>query len=808
MASSATAKITIESKNLSPVQIGLLLLIGLLTITIVALAIRSNIRTSSNTNIFRESSLLTTNLADIQRQTLLLSVETERVLRDPQQTFEVLDLWRSLLSNQLRLYAVQASGEQYIVGELERLEDTLAQYDVLVAQIRDINPSEREAFAEEFEEILYSLDMQLKSLYDKEEQNFFQAFTRSLEDQSISETFLLVASTIMSVLGAVIFISLGRSFRRLKAETTVRIQKEAEAQQLAKENVILAEIGRIMNSSVDVNEVYELFSERVRQLIDFDRIVIAVVNHENSSFTTSYVSGLHVPDRDSGDITQLAGSALSEVMESHTSLLVQARNIEEVQEQFPHLVPAFKSGIRSFLTVPLVSNGDVIGSLNLRSLTPNTYTEHDILLANQVANQIAGAIVNSQLYSDREILQEQFIQAQKMEAIGQLAGGIAHDFNNLLTPIMGYSQMVLTKLPQGDKQRTQLEEVYKAAERATGLVHQLLAFSRKQVIEPKVLKVNELIIDLGKMLRRLIGEDIELLTSLSDDLGRTRADPNQIDQLLLNLVVNARDALPNGGKIRIVTANVTIDEEYASEHMDCSPGQYIMIAASDNGIGMTEETRARIFEPFFTTKDVGKGTGLGLATCYGIVKQNEGHIAVDSELGEGTTFKIYLPMIDDPIAADSQDSDSGIMPKGTETILLVEDEYAVRGFSSSVLREQGYTVIEASDGLEALEIAHIESSPNIDLLLTDVVMPRLGGKELAEEFTKIFPEARVVFASGYPDNSITREGILEPGTIFIQKPFTPLSLTRKVREALDSPPLDSPAPEPSPLADEWVELPR
>jgi len=387
--------------------------------------------------------------------------------------------------------------------------------------------------------------------------------------------------------------------------------------------------------------------------------------------------------------------------------------------------------------------------------------------------------------TERRRLEEQLRQAQKMEAVGRLAGGVAHDFNNLLTVIIGYSDLLLEKLSAGDGMRPPVEEIKKAADRAASLTRQLLAFSRKQMLQPQLLDLNRLLTNVDEMLRRMIGEDIELVTHLPSGLGRVKADPGQIEQVIMNLAVNARDAMPQGGQLTLEAANVELDSSYVSSHESVLPGHYVMIAMSDTGIGMDAETQAHIFEPFFTTKGQGKGTGLGLAMTYGIVRQSEGHIWVYSEPGKGTTFKVYLPRIDqavEVIAPTNAPVDK--LSLGCETILLVEDEEAVCSLVRGVLESRGYDVLEAKGAYDALEIGG-RHKKHIHLLLTDVVMPQVSGRELAEHLAPLHPETKVLYMSGYADHAVVHHGLLEPGTVFLQKPFTPDALARKVREVLD-----------------------
>jgi two-component system cell cycle sensor histidine kinase/response regulator CckA len=397
--------------------------------------------------------------------------------------------------------------------------------------------------------------------------------------------------------------------------------------------------------------------------------------------------------------------------------------------------------------------------------------------------QIIGLVGINRDITARKRLEAQFLQAQKMEGIGRLAGGVAHDFNNLLTAIIGYAELARDGLDPTNPLHSDLEAILQAANRATTLTHQLLVFARKQILEPKVLQLNELVLNLDKLLRRLIGEDIELVALTAPDLWSVKADANQIEQVLLNLAINARDAMPQGGKLTIETANVELDAAYSHQHVGVIAGSHVMLAVSDTGVGMTPEVQAQVFEPFFTTKEAGKGTGLGLATCYGIVKQHGGHISIYSEVAHGTTFKVYLPRTTEVDDSRLTDALPETMLAGTETVLLVEDALAVRQLAARVLRQLGYTVLEASDGVEALRVAG-EHLGAIDLLLTDVVLPQLGGTVLAERLRGTYPRLKVLFMSGYTDQTVIHHSLLEPGVAFMQKPFAPVVLARKVREVL------------------------
>jgi two-component system, cell cycle sensor histidine kinase and response regulator CckA len=387
--------------------------------------------------------------------------------------------------------------------------------------------------------------------------------------------------------------------------------------------------------------------------------------------------------------------------------------------------------------------------------------------------------------TERRVLEDQFRQAQKMEAVGRLAGGVAHDFNNLLMVISGYTEVLLEHTPQNNPLHPKVAAIQQAADRATTLTRQLLAFSRKQLLELKVVDVNTIVKDMERLLRPLIGENIELHTRLATDLGRTRADAGQIEQVIMNLVVNSKDAMANGGKITIQTANVGLDDALRREYSYIQPGPYVMLSIADTGHGMDKETQSRIFEPFFTTKEKGKGTGLGLSTVYGIIKQSGGYVFAQTELGRGTTFRIYLPRVEKVAEPMSSIPSSQSATGGSETVLLVEDEESVRQLVRETLEAKGYKVLEADHGEAALRIASAHPG-SIDMLITDVVMPGMSGRELSKQLCAAHPRTKVLFLSGYTEDAIVHQGGLEPGTAFLQKPFTLHMLSRKVREVLRS----------------------
>jgi PAS domain S-box-containing protein len=458
---------------------------------------------------------------------------------------------------------------------------------------------------------------------------------------------------------------------------------------------------------------------------------------------------------------------------------------------FDFVHPDDRDAVSVRLTEALGSPGKPITQDIRLQHADGSWREIESIAVNRLSDpSVAAIVVNARDITDRRKLEEQLRHAQKMEAVGQLAGGIAHDFNNLLTAILGYCNLMRDDMPAGDPLRADLDEIHSAGERAASLTRQLLAFSRRQMLQPQVIDMNTVVQQLEKLLRRLMSEDVELVTALAPDLMNVRVDPASIEQILVNLAVNARDAMPRGGRLTIETANVDLDDSFVITHVPMKAARYVMLAVGDTGQGMDADTRARVFEPFFTTKEQGKGSGLGLATVYGMVKQSGGYIWVYSEPDHGTVFKVYFP------PAEQRTSTGGAIDAGRrasdamhgwETVLLVEDEDAVRALAREVLRRHGYVVLEARHGVDALRVA--ERHPDaIHLMITDLVMPHMGGRDLVERLATVRPKMKVLFMSGYTDHAVMHRD-LTPGTAFLQKPFTPEAFARKVRSVLDHQPV-------------------
>ncbi|RJR47245.1 MAG: PAS domain S-box protein [Desulfobacteraceae bacterium] len=705
--------------------------------------------------------------------------------------------------------------------------------------------------------------------------------------------------------------------QRKRAEEALR-ESEERARKTAQVNSTIAAIGRIVSSTLGINEVYEQFAVETRKIIPFDRIAIALIDHDKGTYRYAYTSGIEIPQRHEGYTLGLP-RIVREIVQQRSVCLLQPQKEEEFMKEYPEFLIPFQAGVRSMMAAPLISRDRVAGVLYLASLRHKLYTQRELKLAEEVATQIAGAIASAQLYAqlkvteetlregekryrelydeapvgyhsmdkegritginqqeelmlgyseeemigqptwsfiveeeaetskriilsklagllppskglernfrrkdgkpipiliddrilkddkgqvigmrstirdntdrkqaeqEKERLQAQLNQAQKMESVGRLAGGIAHDFNNMLGVIVGNAELAKLHVDPAEQVFKNIEEILKASQRSANLVRQLLAFARKQTVNPKVLDLNDTVSGMLKMLRRLIGEDIDLVWIPALDLWPVKIDPSQIDQILANLAINARDAIDGVGRLTIKTGNVVFDEAYCSQQPGSTPGEYVLLEVEDEGSGMSKEALEHLFEPFFTTKEVGKGTGLGLATVYGIVKQNDGSITVESEHGKGTTFKIYLPrycekgVVEVPTIEAMEE-----VPRGTETVLLVEDELGILYTTRDLLQMLGYNVLTAMTSTEAMR-RNEEHSGAIDLLITDLVMPEMNGRELAERLISMAPGLKVLFMSGYPADVIAHRGVLDPDVQFIEKPFTAKALAYKLREAL------------------------
>ncbi len=525
-------------------------------------------------------------------------------------------------------------------------------------------------------------------------------------------------------------------------DVTERVAAERAMESRARQQAALADFGQRALGFDDMNRLFDEATHVVADLLD---VPVSVVLE-------------YRPDA------------------THTTLRA-AYGVEETAAGQQGTVVLRDHGVVSGLTVDIPGPMRAFGALGAHDREPRQFSQDDFHFMQALA-QILGTM------TERSRAEAAMRQSQRLEAVGRLAGGVAHDFNNMLTAITGYGEMLRAGLPEGDPLREDADEILKAADRAAGLTRQLLAFSRQQVLQARLVSLNDSVRDMEKMLRRLIGEDIEFVTRLDPDLRLAKTDPSQVQQVILNLCVNARDAMPHGGTLTIETANVELDAHAVAEHSITAPGQYVQLAVTDTGVGMDAETKSRLYEPFFTTKPSEKGTGLGLATVYGIVKQSGGEIWVYSEPGHGTTFKVFFPAVSSvgELAVPAARPASSVV--GSETILLAEDEDAVRRLAHRVLERAGYTVLLAGSGADAEKLARAHEG-TIHLLVTDMVMPGIGGRELAERLRALRPDIRVLYLSGYTDSTVTQKGLLDAGDSFLQKPFTTDALARKVRETID-----------------------
>jgi signal transduction histidine kinase/ActR/RegA family two-component response regulator len=567
--------------------------------------------------------------------------------------------------------------------------------------------------------------------------------------------------TVVAATGLAVVLSYGRR----RAERSLRaVYQIAEAALAAPDLATLcAEIHRIIGQLMDVRNFY-------LALYDPDRDVLSF----------AYWANEKDPRPEGGPL----GKGLTDHVIRSGELVHWNRQTRRHLLESGAVQPSGSPSV-DWLGAPLLVGGRTIGALVVQSYrrTVRYHRRQERVLA-YVAGSVARAIERKQSEDALRAKEVQLRQAQKLEAVGRLAGGVAHDFNNLLTIIFGELDLVVPELPERGPLRDAIESVRRAAESAGTLTRQLLAFSRRQVLAPAPTDLNALVANAEKMLRRVIGEHIELLAKLAPDLGTTRVDPGQIEQVLLNLAVNAHDAMPKGGTLTLATSNTSLDAGYVREHPGASEGDFVVISVSDSGSGIPAEVMPHIFEPFFTTKPAGQGTGLGLATCYGIVKQAGGYIGVYTEPGLGTSFRIYLPRIVGPVRVEAR-PEVATAPRGSETILLVEDSPAVRAVAVRSLRALGYQVLEAGDGQRALELLAGAGQP-VEAVITDVVMPGMGGRELADRILERWPGTRVLFSSGYTDDEVIRQRLLESETAFLQKPYTAAALARKLRELLDA----------------------
>ena len=565
---------------------------------------------------------------------------------------------------------------------------------------------------------------------------------------------------------------------RLLSETNRRAERLA----------VVNRVARAVGATLRLDELLETVYREVAPSFAADAFLIALYEAETDELDYRIQMGEAVrlpPERH-----PLGEGLISHVVSEARPLLVRDFDQELGALPSPQMWGTMKAP-GSWLGVPMRIGEEVTGVICVQAYRSHAYGDEEQELLSTIADQVAVAVHNARLFEavqrelkERQRLQEQLSQAQTLEAIGRLAGGVAHDFNNLLTVINGFSRFAHDALDAQDPIRGDIGEVINAGERAAALTRQLLAFSRRQVMEVRVLNLNQIIREMRKMLGRLLRENITLEMALADDLGNVEADPGQIERVIVNLAVNASDAMPEGGTLTFRTANVTLGEAYASDQLGPAPGAYAMLVMSDNGVGMTEEIREHIFEPFFTTKEKGKGTGLGLAMVYGIVRQSKGHIECESQPGRGSTFRVYLPRVDQPVRGLLEERGMEGLPGGRETVLLVEDQEGVRHMVATTLERLGYTLLEAKDGQEALAICQGHDGA-IDLLLTDVIMPKMNGPYLAERAKELRPTMVVIYMSGYTDGIIDPSAILAGGAAFIRKPFSPASLALKVRQALD-----------------------
>ena len=521
-----------------------------------------------------------------------------------------------------------------------------------------------------------------------------------------------------------------------------------------------AELVRANEELYDAQQRLKLLSSAVEQAKESVLITDAMLEQPGPSITFVNTA-----------FTKMTGYTAEEVMGKTPRIL-----------QGPKTDRAVLQRLRQQLQRGEVFDGETV---NYRKDGSEFDLEWQIAPIRNVRGKITHFVAIQRDITERKQIESRLFQSQKMETVGRLAGGVAHEFNSILTAIIGQSELLITDLPAEGALAKSAREIRRAADRAATLTHQLLAYGRKQILQPEVLNINRVLGDMLGTLQHLVGREIEVRIVPAADLKRVRIDPGQMEQVLVSMTMNAADAMPHGGKLILETANVMLDEAYVRDFSGLKPGRYAMLAVTDTGVGMSPEVKARVFEPFFSTKGVGQGTGLGLATCYGIIKQSDGHIGVYSEVARGTTFKIYLPQTEQDTTRSLAKTKAPDLPGGTEKILLAEDDPSLLEMSASLLRRLGYTVLTAANGLEALSLKHQRDLGHIDLLLTDVVMPHMSGKELADRIHAIFPRTKILFTSAYTENAVVHQGMLNEGVDLLQKPFTPSALAHKVREVLD-----------------------
>jgi PAS domain S-box-containing protein len=626
----------------------------------------------------------------------------------------------------------------------------------------------------------------LNALHPESRERSEKLWKEALENKGFYEDERRVRTSdgnyrVFQVRGVPVFEEDGQLREWIGSETDITVRKQAEENQLRRAAYIAlrADINAaIAESNTSLKKTLNRCAEAILQHLGLALVRIWTLNKNEETLDLKAGAGLNA---------DAVVNTSVPIGTSHIGLIAQERKPRIINDLCSHAKItgaecSVENEMKVFAGYPLIVEDKLLGIIE--SFSRSELTDDTLDALSSVGDMVSQCIIRKRTEEALRKSENQLRQAQKLESIGRLAGGIAHDFNNMLTAINGYSELALKRLPEDSPVRRNIREIKNAGERSALLTHQLLAFSRQQLLQPKILDINQVIKETVSLLKRLIGEDIHLVTVLDPKTSRVKVDPGQLSQVIMNLVVNARDAMPNGGKLTIETTNIYFDKESVRRNANVSPGNYVMFAVSDNGVGMDEETQQRIFEPFFTTKDIGEGTGLGLATVYGIVKQSGGSISVYSEVGVGTTFKIYFPEIKEKVSEEGK-AVSGELPVGNERILLVEDDDSIRALTREILEMYGYKVLTARNGVEALMLCKQENC-DFDLLLTDVVMPQMGGRELVKKLTEETPSLRVLFTSGYTDDAVMRHGVIEENTNFLQKPFNSKTLAYKVREILDA----------------------